>query len=200
MEADRSLSGSGITPETRPAAKKPARMCARRRDDASPSAGMGPAPTQPKDEIMEEQIKAATDHVQAQAGAMFADAGARAQGAVERGTKLFAEMGEFSKGNLDAVAESGRIAARGLEAMGHDAANFARSSYENSVAALRSLSSVKSPTELLQAQGELVRKAFDAMVAQTSRNTETTLKLAGEIAQPLQNRWALAAEKARTTA
>ena len=42
--------------------------------------------------------------------------------------------------------------------------------------------------------------AFDAMVQQTSRNTEAMLKLAGEVVQPLSNRAALAAEKLKIAA
>jgi phasin family protein len=119
---------------------------------------------------------------------------------MDRGTKVFDEMGEFSRGNLEAIAESGRIMARGVEAMGQEAAAFAKRAYESQLAAFRTLSAVKNPTDLFKIQGDLVRKSFDAAVAETSRNTEATLKLAGEVAQPLQNRLALAAEKIKTAA
>jgi hypothetical protein len=38
------------------------------------------------------------------------------------------------------------------------------------------------------------------MVAQTSRGTEATLKLAGDVAQPISNRVAVAAEKMKVVA
>jgi phasin family protein len=62
------------------------------------------------------------------------------------------------------------------------------------------MAAVKSPTELMKLQADYFRSSFDALVAQTSRTTEAQLKLAGEIAQPLQNRFALAAEKLKVAA
>ncbi|MGJ3627621.1 phasin family protein [Sphingomonas sp. MMS24-JH45] len=65
---------------------------------------------------------------------------------------------------------------------------------------MRAMASVKSPTELMKLQADYVRSSFDALVAQTSRTTEAQLKLAGEIAQPLQNCFALAAEELKVAA
>ena len=149
---------------------------------------------------MEEQINTAADQAQTQAKAMLADMGARTQGAVEKTSRMFEELGEFNKGNLEALVESGRIMARGVESLSQDAVASAKRSYEGQLAAFRALATAKSPTEFMKVQGDLVRQGFDAMVAATSRNTETTLKLAGEIAQPIQNRMALAAAKVRTAA
>lgn len=192
------VSHAGLAPEFQPAAKKPARTRARIRN-VSISAGASPAATAAEEQKMEEQINAA-EQVQADAAATLGAAGAQTQDAMARGTQLFAEWGEFSKGNVEAVMESGRIAARGFEAMGQEVAAHAKRSYEGSIQAMRTLTAVKSPAEMLKMQGDLVRQSFDALVAVSSRNTEATLKLAGEIAQPIQNRIALAAEKVRAAA
>jgi len=134
------------------------------------------------------------------AQAMFADLNDRATGAFERGTKLVEEFSAFGKGNVEALVESSRIAARGFESLGQDAAAFAKQSFEQSAAALRQLATVKSPTEFMKLQGDLIRQSFDQAVAQGSRQTETVLKLAGEVAQPLSNRVAVAMEKAKVAA
>jgi len=131
---------------------------------------------------------------------MFADAKERTEDAVAKGQKFWAEMAEFNKGNVEALVESGRVAARGFEQMGREAAEEARKSFEATQAAVKTLASVKSPTEFVRLQGEFARTAFDQMVAQTSRNTESMLKLAGEIAQPISNRVALAADKMKVAA
>ena len=52
----------------------------------------------------------------------------------------------------------------------------------------------------MKLHSDFMRSAFDAMVAETSKNTESMLKLAGEIAQPLSTRVALAAEKIKVSA
>jgi phasin family protein len=137
---------------------------------------------------------------QAQPHAMFTDVNDRAKGAMEKGTKFFAEMTEFNKGNVEAMVESSKIIARGLETMGQDAAAYAKTSFEGATAAMRTMATVKSPTEFMKLQADYARQAFDAMVAQTSRSTEASLKLAGEVAQPISNRVALAADKMKIAA
>lgn len=131
---------------------------------------------------------------------IFTDMNERAKGAADRGTKLFDEMNGFAKGNVEAMVESGRIAARGFESMSREAADYARRSFEQASANMRELASVKSPTEFVRLQAEQTRTAFDQAVAQTSHNTETMLKLAGEIAQPLSNRFAVAADRVKSAA
>ena len=131
---------------------------------------------------------------------MFNDATSQAKGAVEKGQKLFEDANEFGKGNIEALVESSKIAARGFEAMSQEAATFAKKTFEEATAAAKTLSSVKSPTEFMKLQSDYARSAFDALVQQTSRNTEAMLKLAGEVVQPLSNRAALAAEKMKVVA
>ncbi len=147
-----------------------------------------------------EVIMETIENVTAKTQTVFNDATDRAKGAVEKSQKLFEEANEFGKGNIEALVEASKVAARGMEAIGQEAAAFAKKSFEEATAAAKTMSSIKSPTELMKLQSDYVRSAFDAMVQQTSRNTEAMLKLAGEVAQPLSNRVALAAEKIKVTA
>ena len=146
--------------------------------------------------IMEANLKNAAEKAQT----LFAEANERAKAAVEKGTKLFEEANEFSKGNVEAIVESGKIAAKGLETLGQDAADYSRKQFEGATAALKSLSAVKSPTDFFKLHSDYVRSAFDSVVAQTSKNTEAMLKLAGEVAQPISNRVAVAVEKVKIAA
>lgn len=139
--------------------------------------------------IMEATIKNAAE----KAKSLFTDANAKS-------TKAFAEINEFSKGNIEAIVESGKIAAKGIEAMGQDAAEYSRKQYEGATAALKSLSAIKSPADFFKLQSDYARSSFDSLVAQTSKNTEALLKLAGEVAQPISNRVAVAVEKVKIAA
>lgn len=130
----------------------------------------------------------------------FTDINSRAKAAIEKGTKMFEEANEFGKGNVEAVVESAKIAAKGFETMGQDAAEYGRKSFETATATLKSFSSIKTPAEFFKLQSDFVRGAFDAMVAQSSASTEAMLKLAGEVAQPISSRAALAAEKIKLAA
>jgi phasin family protein len=158
-------------------------------------------PAEPQKEIvMATTIENVTTDSTAKAQAMFADAGERAKGAMAKSAKLFEEAGAFGKGNVEALVESSKIAAKGFETLGQDVAEFTRKSFEEATAAFKTMASVKSPTELMKLQSDYVRQSFDALVAETSRSTEQVLKLAGEVAQPISNRLAVAAEKMKTAA
>jgi phasin family protein len=165
-----------------------------------PVAAAAPTVTQKEIFTMENTIKVATDKVQEQAKALFADVNDRTKTAVEKGTKLVEEFNEFSKGNVEAIVESSKIAAKGIETFGQDAAEYSRKHFEGATAALKSLSSVKTPSDFFKLQSDYVRSAFDSIVAETSKNTESLVKLAGEVAQPISNRVALAAEKIKISA
>jgi phasin family protein len=134
------------------------------------------------------------------AQALFADWNDRTKAAVEKSTKLVEEANEFAKGNVEALVESGRIAAKGFETLGQEAAEYSRKSFESATAAMKTFATVKSPTEFFKLQSDFVRGAFDAYVAEASKNTEAVLKLAGDAAQPISSRFAVAAEKVKTAA
>ncbi|WP_375272469.1 phasin family protein [Sphingomonas sp.] len=125
---------------------------------------------------------------------------ANAQDAMSKGKQAFDDMTAFGQGNVEAMVESTRVAVKGMEAMAQARAAFAKQSFETTVQTLKSMSEVRSPADLFKLQGAYLRNSMDALVAETSRSTEATLKLVGEIAQPIQNRVALAAEKVRTAA
>lgn len=132
--------------------------------------------------------------------AFFGDFNERAKSQVEKNTKLVAEATEFAKGNVEALVESGKIAARGFETLSQDAADYSRRSFETATATLKSMSAIKSPADFFKLQSDYVRSSFDSIVAETSKNTEAMIKLAGDAAQPISNRFAVAIEKVKTAA
>ncbi|HEX8485044.1 TIGR01841 family phasin [Sphingomonas sp.] len=153
-----------------------------------------------KESTMATTIENVANTTTDKAQAMFADVNDRAKGAMAKSAKMVEEMNSFGKGNVEAIVESSKIAAKGIEALGQEAAEFARKSIEDATTAMKTLASVKSPTEFMKLQSDYMRSAFDAMVAETSRSTETMLKLAGEVVQPISNRMAIAADKMKIAA
>lgn len=153
-----------------------------------------------KEVTMNETVTSFAEKAQDQAKTAFANVGEQARTAAEKSRKVAEDMAELGKGNVEAMIESARIAAEGFQTMSQDAANFARTRYDSTAAMFQTIASVKSPSELMQIQAEYVRSAFDAMVKEASRSTEATLKLAGDVAKPLQNRMAVAADKIRAVA
>lgn len=194
-------SALAVTTEPAPVSVEPAPSASLVAAAPVPVAPPAAVPAEPvnEDTVMD-TVENTTETAANKAQALFADLNDRTKGAVERGAKLVEDVTAFNKGNLEAFVESSRIAARGFESLGQDAAAFAKQSFEQSAAAMRQLATVKSPTEFLKLHGDLVRQSFDQAVAQGSRQTETVLKLAGEVAQPISNRFAVAMEKAKVAA
>ena len=149
---------------------------------------------------MNDTVKKITTETAERAQALFGDINARAKTAMEKGSKMFEEINDLNKGNIEAVVESSKVVAKGAETIGQQAAEYGRKSFENATATMKSFASVKSPTELFQLQSEYVRSAFDSFISETSKNSETVLKLAGEAMQPISNRFAVAAEKIKKAA
>jgi phasin family protein len=127
-----------------------------------------------------------------------AEATTKVKAAMEKGQKGVGEVVEFSKGNIEAVVASGKIAAKGAEEIAKYATDYGRTSIEKANATAKQFSSVKSPTEFFQLQSEIAKTSLEAFVGEASKFGENYMKLLGEIAQPIQNRYALAVEKVKT--
>jgi len=129
---------------------------------------------------------------------LFADAGERSQDALGRSQKVAGDLAELTRDNVEALSEAGRIAAEGARTIGQEMVASTRQGVEKTADAVRALAEAKSPTEFLQIQSDLARDSFDRMVGQTSRLTESAVKLAGEAFQPLSNRASIAADRLNT--
>ena len=126
---------------------------------------------------------------------MFADVGAKGQDAVRKTQLLAEQMSEAAKANMEAVVESGRIAAAGARDLGTEIVATTKSGVEQATAAVKTLAEAKSPTEFFQLQSDMIRASFDRMVVDGSKITEHMVKLAGEAVQPLSSRASVNAEK-----
>ncbi|GEO01039.1 hypothetical protein NSE01_28710 [Novosphingobium sediminis] len=130
----------------------------------------------------------------------FKDATEKAKVAFEKSQASLADVGTFTKGNVEAVVESTKILATGLQEMTKSYVAETKTAVETMTTEIKDLASVKSPTEFFEKQNALLRKQFDAAVAATSKNSEAMLKLASEAFQPISNRVSLAVEKMKQAA
>lgn len=128
------------------------------------------------------------------------EAAEKAKAALEKSQAALGDMGAFTKGNVEAVVESTKILASGLQEMTKSYAAETKTVVETMQAEIKELAAVKSPTEFFEKQNAMMRKQFDAAVAATSKNSEAMLKLASEAFQPISNRVSLAVEKIKQAA
>jgi len=137
---------------------------------------------------MNDTVKKFAEDAKTRAEALTADFQERSKEALAKSSKLAEEAVEFNKANVEALVEAGKIAAKGIETLGQEGVAFARKSFEDTSAALKGYTAVKSPTEFFKLYAENSKKAFDAAVAQTSKTSELVVKLTNDSFAPISNR------------
>ena len=130
----------------------------------------------------------------------YADFNEKAKAGVEKSTKAIEELSDITKGNVEALVESGKIAAKGIEVLGQEAVDYSRKSFEKATATFKSFSTVKTPTEFFQLQSQLLSSSFDELTKEAAKNSEALIKLAGEVAQPLTARVTVVTDKVKSLA
>jgi len=154
-----------------------------------------------KDTIM---ATAKNTDITATAKEVFADVQTRAKTtattAYAKSTVLANEATEFAKTNVEAVVESGKIFFAGAQDLLKDNVETGKTVIETVTEDAKKMAAVKSPTELMQLQGELVRRNFDAVVSYGSKRTEAWVKLYNEAFAPISNRVSVVAEKIKKAA
>lgn len=174
---------------------------------ASPVADKAAAPEVKKEskimttaETITAETKKTAEAMTERLKSLMGDMSTRAKTAYEKGTEMVSQASEFNKGNVEALVESGKIAAKGAQEMGQAYAEDAKKGFEELTAALKEMTTVKSPTEFIELQTKLVKKSFDTAVAQTSKNSEAFIKLAGDVFQPISNRVSVAVDSFKKAA
>lgn len=130
----------------------------------------------------------------------YADFNEKAKASVEKSTKAIEELSDIAKGNVEALVESGKIAAKGIETLGQDAVDYSRKSFEKATSSFKSFSTVKTPTEFFQLQSQLFSSSFDELTKEAAKSSEALIKLAGDVAQPLTARVTVVTDKVKSIA
>ena len=153
-----------------------------------------------KDTTMATTVKKTTEDFTSKIQGAMHDAQGRAKTAFEKSQAAMGEANEFSKGNLEALVETGKVLASGMQTMGKSYVEEVKSAFTTMQGDVKELTSVKSPKDFLELQSKLARKYFDGVVAYNSKSAEAALKLANEAFQPISSRVSLAVEKVRKAA
>jgi len=137
---------------------------------------------------MNDTVKKFADETKTRFETMTADMNGRSKEAMEKASKLAEDAVEFQKANMEALVESGKIAAKGMQKLGEEGVAFGRKSIEEVTASMKGYTAVKTPVEFFQLYAENSKKAFDTAVAQTSKTSEMVVKLANDSFAPISNR------------
>lgn len=118
--------------------------------------------------------------------------------AMEMGLKSVDAVATLSRGNVDAMLESSRVAAGAFEAITMEVADYSKQRVERTTSAARALTQAQSVQEMLQLQGEFARAEFTAAVAETTCLSRAIFATLGAIFEPLQQQ-ALSAARTKDT-
>ena len=191
----------------KPAAKKiakpaPAKKVVAKKIAAKPAAKKvaKAAPLKSKDTTIMAKTQQAAEDFTAKVKDAVADLQDRAKTAFEKSNAVFADAGEFTKGNVEALVESGKVLATGLQDLTKVYVEDAKTGFETMTADVKELAAVKSPADFFKLQGEILRRNFDAAMATGSKRSEALVKLANDAFAPVQNRVSIAIEKVKQAA
>lgn len=142
----------------------------------------------------------ATTTTKPQAKAKLAGMQTKAKAAYDKGTATFGEAKTFTKGNIDAIVESGKIMGAGLKKMGESYVVEGKTAMATASADFKELTSVKSPTDFFKLQSKIFGRNLGTVIDFQTKNAEAMFKLAKDSAAPLSKRVGVALEAVRKTA
>ncbi len=139
--------------------------------------------------------KAGADAVAKSVDGMFAAAKEQVEKAFPQAAPRFDELAELNKGNLDAFLAAGAIAKKGMETMADEVAAYNQTAMEESIAGMKAMMGVKTFQDWIEFQSSYARGMFDKTVANTTKLSEMSAKVASEMAEPMQARFNKVSEK-----
>jgi phasin family protein len=124
----------------------------------------------------------------------------RARGGFQRVSELARGYVDVQRETIETVAQAGKIYGEGLQGLAKHAAEVSRVQFEDSMAHLRSLTGVKSVTDLLHLQAEFARTTASRALTETSAFVDEYLKVTTQAVAPVTARVREAAEKVKQAA
>jgi phasin family protein len=113
---------------------------------------------------------------------------------VEKAIKSATDLFSFAQGNLEAITRSGQILATGMQDMTQTIATSSKATLEDTVSTMKAMAAVKSIKEAMDLQTALMRSTLERAVSQTSKLTDSSMKLSEQAMAPISARVTLAVE------
>ena len=98
--------------------------------------------------------------------------------------KGFESLNSLTKQNVDAFMKSSSILAKGFEDISKSTVAYTQGALESSAAAKQALT-VKTIRELVDLQSSFAKKSFDSAIAEGTKVSELSVKVANEAFQPI---------------
>ena len=127
-------------------------------------------------------------------GGTQAQAQTQGKTGMEQAMKHAEQILAFSQGNVEAMMKSSQIWASGLQDLSRQITATAQASFQDNVSMLRSLTAIRTLQDAVALQTTAARTAMEKALAESTRLTETSMKLAEQANAPLTARVGAAME------
>lgn len=120
---------------------------------------------------------------------------ARVEKASATAFKTYEDLSKFSQENLEAYAAAGTTVAKGFETIGRVWVSFIQETFETGERVADALLSAKTLREAVDMQTDFAKTTFDKLIAEGTKVSEISVKVANEAAEPISARLNAALEK-----
>jgi len=101
--------------------------------------------------------------------------------------KNFEDLQQVSKDNIDIAMKSMGAVSKSAQAIAAEVADYSKTSFEQSTAALEKLFGVKSLEKAIEVQTEYAKSAYEGFVAEATKIGELYADMAKETYKPFEN-------------
>lgn len=139
-------------------------------------------------------MTAQTEQAITMAKASFEQIATKSREAMEQSMKTIGVVTEMTRGNMDALLESSRAAAGGIQVIAQEVAEYGKQTFERTTAAGRTMALARTAPELMQLQSEFARTEFTTAIAEYSKLSQTMFQTMTAMFEPLQKQAVTAAQ------
>jgi phasin family protein len=125
----------------------------------------------------------------------FGTAKAQVEKASAQTMKAYEDAAKFNKENLDAYVAASTVYAKGVESVAKTWAAFAQETFEASANVAKAVLGAKTLKEAVEIQADFAKTTFDKFVAEGTKASEASIKVANEALEPINARVNVAVEK-----
>lgn len=111
---------------------------------------------------------------------------AQVEKASAQAIKQYEEAATVGKESVDQAVASMSMVSKGFEDIGRAYFEFAQKSVETQVETAKAMFGARNVNELMDVQNEFMRNSYDQFSAESAKISEMSLKLANEVAAPMQ--------------
>lgn len=163
---------------------------------APPAPAVKPQPTNPVSkgtQTMTDQFKQFFDVKSFDQ--LFGNTKAQVEKASAQTMKAYEDAAKFNKENLDAYVAASTVYAKGVESVAKTWAAFAQETFEASANVAKAVLGAKTLKEAVEIQADFAKTTFDKFVAEGTKVSEASIKVANEALEPINARVNVAVEK-----